>query len=68
MSHHVLGCDTLGGIFIMCAAGGMNVMIAGIPSQGSHVDPALKLDAHRLGWFLFGNDKLELRFEILWAP
>src|SRR5215813_1917522 len=50
MTHHILREDALCRAFIMCAAGGVDVMIPRIPAKVSGINPALesKRDSLRL--------------------
>src|SRR5260370_30151760 len=48
MPHHTLRGNALGWAFIVRAAGGMNVMVAGIPALSRRVDPALQLERLRV--------------------
>ena len=52
MPEHVGRMHTLGGFHIMCATGGVDVMVAGPPARFGRVDPALDLEG---GAFQFGS-------------
>ena len=47
--HHVLRVDALGGLFVVRAAGGVNVMIATPPACGRGIDPAVDFETELLG-------------------
>ncbi|NBP24195.1 MAG: hypothetical protein EBU81_06515, partial [Proteobacteria bacterium] len=49
MAHHVHGVDSLGGFFIVGAAGGMDVVVARDPTLGGGIDPPLHLEAPAVG-------------------
>src|SRR5579883_3483251 len=49
VAHHVLWGNALGRTFVVGAAGGMDVVVAGVPAFGSWMNPALEAE-------LFGMD------------
>ena len=65
MSHHVFGRDALGGIFVVSATRGMDVMVPGEPALGCHMDPAFELDAHRLGGLFLRDGEIEFCRKVL---
>ena len=44
LADHVLGLDALGGVHVMRAAGGVNVMVAGVPAVLRGIDPAIETE------------------------
>ena len=44
MARHVGRVDAFGGVGVMRATGGVNMMIAGPPAHGGRIDPALDLE------------------------
>ena len=47
LAHHVLGPHALGRALVVAAAGGVDVMVAGIPSVRGRVDPAPQPEVER---------------------
>ncbi len=62
VTHHVLGIHTLGGLLVVGAAGGVDVVVARVPAHLGRIDPAIQAESQlqRIGRHLDLTGPLEV--------
>src|SRR4051794_3958892 len=58
VAHHVLRVDAFGWTFVVGAAGGVDVVIAGIPAQLRRIDPPLEAEGQGLRTAVLNSEGL----------